>query len=176
MWGTGLQLTLGMETLVAAPSTLQKPEASVGAANSSSAPRPGPAQQPVSSGGMPHTKQLNSHGSGIVQEQTFCGAGAGRGWAWEELGCLKERGLWGISVVSQTPGERGGSTESGGWWASLELIPEKCVQIPYLPSLLQPGGGREPEDQASVRSFIHLTSIFCAPRMCDERERSAALI
>ena len=52
----------------------------------------------------------------------------------------------------------------------------KCVQIPYLPSLLQPGGGREPEDQASVRSFIHLTSIFCAPRMCDERERSAALI
>ena len=67
-------------------------------------------------------------------------------------------------------------TESGGWGASLELIPETCIQIPYLLSLLHPGGGRELEDQASVRSFIHLTDIFCAPRMCDEREPSTALI
>ena len=36
-----------------------------------------------------HQRQPVLRGSGIVQEQTFCGAGAGRGWAWEELGCLK---------------------------------------------------------------------------------------
>lgn len=60
--------------------------------------------------------------------------------------------------VADTGREEEESMGSGGWWASLDFIPKRCVQIPYPPSLLQPGGSTEPEDRTrihSVHSFIH---------------------
>lgn len=63
-----------------------------------------------------------------------------------------ERALGNLGGLADPEREEEEGTESGGWWASLELIPEKCVQIPYLPSCCNQ---EVVESQRTRPLFIH---------------------